>query len=317
MLEFNKQVPLKEGNNDLLTIGELLIDLISEEYDCTKSSTYHRHFGGSPSNIAMNVRKLGGSAQVVAAVGKDPWGTNLIEQLVNAGIDTSTIQQVDESTSLVVVNRSKGTPTPIFYRGADFHITYNSALEEALLNSKIVHFSCWPLSKNPSRLTIEKVLHTVREHNLLVGFDPNYHPGIWEDGHDGVNYIKSLLPNVDIVKPSRDDAERLFGRDTDENQVEKFLSLGVKVVILTLGQDGLIASNGKESIYLPSLAVEIQDTTGAGDAFWAGLYTAICKGYTLGKAIHIGIAASAYKLKFVGAVVDFPSLEELAQLYGI
>ena len=59
MLEFNKQVPLKEGNNDLLTIGELLIDLISEEYDCTKSSTYHRHFGGSPSNIAMNVRKLG------------------------------------------------------------------------------------------------------------------------------------------------------------------------------------------------------------------------------------------------------------------
>lgn len=317
MFDFDKNIPLQTRENDLLTIGELLIDLISQDYDATNSNVYHRYFGGSCSNIAMNIKKLGVNVQVIGAVGKDPFGMFLLDQLSQSSIDTTTIQQVEESTSLVVVNKSKGTPHPIFYRGADFHITYSSMLEQALLNSRILHFSCWPISKEPARLTIEQVLQKAKEHNLLIGFDPNYHPLIWQGGHDGVKYIKSILSHVDIVKPSRDDAERLFGYDRDEKQIEKFLSLGAKLVILTLGKDGLLVSNGKETLHFDSLANEIIDTTGAGDAFWSGFYAAILRGYPIQDAIKFGLASSAYKLKFVGAVVDFPSFETLKELYHI
>lgn len=318
MFGLDEKVQFLNKKNDILTVGELLIDMISADYDENfDRNTYHRFFGGSPSNIAMNVKKLGIHSLVASCVGDDGLGTFLINHLLHAGIDTSLVQQVDESTSMVVVNKSQSTPIPIFYRGADYHITYTSELEEALVNSKIVHFSCWPISRTPVRNTIEKIIDTARENQILVCFDPNYHPMIWQKGEDGVEYVKSIISKVDIIKPSEDDAERLFGKDTYENQIKKFLQLGAKLVIMTLGKEGAIISNGLETVQLNSLATEVVDTTGAGDAFWSGFYTAIIKGYTIRQALKLGFAVSAYKLKYTGAVVNLPTLEEIKELYRL
>lgn len=304
--------------NDILTVGELLIDMISAEYDETvECNTYHKFFGGSPSNIAMNVGKLGIHTLVASAVGEDGLGTFLINHLQNAGIDTSCVQRVNDSTSMVVVTKSQSTPIPIFYRGADYHLAYTPRLEEALLNSKILHFSCWPISMLPARQTIEKVIEKARANDILIGFDPNYHPMIWKKGEDGVEYVKSMIGKVDIVKPSEDDAERLFGKDTHEHQIEKFLKLGAKLVIMTLGKDGALISNGVEMLKLNTFATDVVDTTGAGDAFWSGFYTALVKGFTIREALNIGFAVSAYKLKHTGAVVSLPKLEVIKELYDL
>lgn len=318
MLNFDEKIEFQNKSNDLLTIGELLIDMISADYeDNFECHTYQKFFGGSPSNIAMNVKKLGIHSQVAAAVGEDGLGTFLINHLRNAGIDTSCVQRVDDSTSMVVVTKSQSTPIPIFYRGSDSQLAYTSAVEESLLNSSIVHFSCWPISMIPIRYTIEKVIEEARKNDILVCFDPNFHPMIWQKGEDGVDYVKSIIGMVDIIKPSEDDAERLFGKDTPENQMEKFLNLGAKLVIMTLGKDGAIVSNGKETIKFDSLATEVVDTTGAGDAFWSGFYTAAVKGYTIREALKLGFAVSAYKLKYTGAVVHLPKLEVIKEIYGL
>ncbi|WP_238916960.1 PfkB family carbohydrate kinase [Clostridium sp. YIM B02555] len=65
---------------------------------------------------------------------------------------------------------------------------------------------------------------------------------------------------------------------------------------MTLGKDGAIASNGLETIRFETLAKEVVDTTGAGDAFWSGFYTSIIKGYSIREALNLGFAVSAYKL---------------------
>ncbi|MDQ6600766.1 carbohydrate kinase family protein [Bacillus salipaludis] len=318
MLELNSKIEFQNKRNDILTVGEILIDMISAEYgDNFDGDTYHKFFGGSPSNIAMNVRKLGIQSLVASAVGKDGFGNFLIKKLFEADIDTSFVQQVDYSTSMVVITKSKSTPIPIFYRGADYHLEYTAQLEEALLKSKIVHFSCWPISMEPGRQTIERVIEKARTNQILVGFDPNYHPMIWQKGHDGLEYVKSIISKVDIIKPSEDDAERLFGKDTIENQIENFLYLGAKLVIMTLGKDGAFVSNGKEIIQLDSFASEVVDTTGAGDAFWSGFYTALVKGSTIREALTLGFAVSAYKLKHTGAIVNLPKLEEIKDLYQL
>src|SRR5699024_4919521 len=193
------------------------------------------------------VKQLGLHPVVVSSVGKDGLGQFLIDHLQQAKIETSNVQQIDASTSLVVVSKSKNSPVPIFYRDADYHLEYTEKLDEALRQTKIIHFSCWPISMEPSRQTIELILNKAKEYNILTCFDPNYHPMIWKKGEDGIPYIKSIIGQVDIIKPSEDDAERLFGQDTPENQLAKFLDLGAKLVILTLGKDGAIASNGKET----------------------------------------------------------------------
>ena len=244
-------------------------------------------------------------------------GKFLINHLKNTNIDTSYIQQVDYATSMVLVTKSKTSPVPIFYREADYQLSYTSKLEDALKNSKIVHFSCWPISRIPARDTVERVIKEARKNNMLICFDPNYHPMIWQKGEDGIEYVKSIISKVDIIKPSEDDAERLFGKDSYENQIEKFLKLGAKLVIMTLGKDGAIVSNGEETIKFNTLATEVVDTTGAGDAFWSGFYAAIVKGYTIKESLNLGFAVSAYKLKYTGAVVDLPKLEEIKEIYSL
>ncbi|MDR4945220.1 carbohydrate kinase family protein [Neobacillus cucumis] len=318
MFKFNEKIELQDKSNDLLTVGELLIDMISADYDDDFScNSYHKFFGGSPSNIAMNVKKLGICSRVASAVGKDGLGKFLINHLHNAGIDTRGVQEVDYATSMVLVTKSKNTPVPIFYREADYRLKYTKELEEALLDSKILHFSCWAISKMPVRGTVEKMIAAAQKSHILVCFDPNYHPMLWERGENGIGYVKSIIRKVDIIKPSEDDAERLFGKDTHQNQVKKFLDLGAKLVIMTLGKDGAIVSNGKETMKLDTLATEVVDTTGAGDAFWSGFYTAMVKGLTLNEAILLGFSVSAYKLKYTGAVVDLPKLEEINEIYGL
>jgi sugar/nucleoside kinase (ribokinase family) len=315
MFNLDDTITFQHKSNDILTVGELLIDMISADYN--DDHTYNKFFGGSPSNIAMNVSKLGIRPLVASCVGEDGFGSFLIEQLRMAGIDTRCVQQTDCSTSMVVVTKSKSTPVPIFYRGADFHLSYTQELERAICDSKIVHFSCWPISRMPVRETIEKTIGTARKNNVLVCFDPNYHPMIWQKGENGVEYVKSIIRMADIIKPSEDDAERLFGKDTPENHIDKFLKLGAKLVIMTLGKDGAIVSNGVETIRLNTLATEVVDTTGAGDAFWSGFYTAMVKGFTIRQALSFGFAVSAYKLKYTGAVVDLPSLEVIKELYRL
>ncbi|MCM8711576.1 sugar kinase [Clostridium sp. SYSU_GA19001] len=318
MFKFEDKIQFQDKSNDILTVGEILIDMISADYgDNFECNTYNKFFGGSPANIAMNVKKLGINSLVASAVGKDGFGRFLINHLKQFNIDTGCIQQVDYSTSMVVVTKSKATPIPIFYREADYYMEYTNELKEALKNSKIVHFSCWPISRTPVRNTILKVIEQARKNNMLVCFDPNYHPMIWQKGENGIEYVKSIVSKVDIVKPSEDDAERLFGKDTNENQIEKFLKLGAKLVIMTLGKDGAIVSNGVETIKFNTLATEVADTTGAGDAFWSGFYASIIKGYTIKDALKLGFAVSAYKLKYTGAVVDLPKLEEIKKMYGL
>ncbi|SHF29799.1 fructokinase [Caldanaerobius fijiensis DSM 17918] len=318
MLDFNDSIKFDEKENDLLTVGEMLVDMISADYsEDFECDTYNKFFGGSPANIAMNARRLGIKSIIASAVGKDGLGDFLIKRLEQCGIDTSYINRVDCSTSMVLVTKSKSSPTPIFYRAADYNIVYSKQLEQAVQNSKIVHFSSWPISRKPARDTIEAIIEEARRNKVLLCYDPNYHPMIWEKGHDGLSYIKSIIGKVDIVKPSEDDARRIFGEDTPENQLNKFLGLGAKLVIMTLGKNGAIVSNGRETKKFNTLATEVVDTTGAGDAFWSGFYSGLIKGYTLEKSLKLGFAVSAYKLRYTGAVVELPNLEEIKILFGI
>jgi len=204
----------------------------------------------------------------------------------------------------------------LFYRDADTQVEYDDALDSLLLRTKILHFSCWPVSRNPARRTLETAIGTMRRNGGLVCFDPNYHPALWNKDEDGIAVVRDMISRADIVKPSEDDAERIFGPDTPEAQLGKFIALGPRLVILTLGRQGALVSNGLETVKFDSLATEVVDATGAGDAFWGGFYAALIKGYALGGALRTGFAASAYKLRFLGAVVAMPDLETLRTQYG-
>jgi len=318
MPSFDSPLAITKRATDLLCVGELLVDMIATEYgSLVECGEFQRLAGGSPANIALNATKLGLSAAIAAAVGVDSLGDFLVRNLAVAGLDTSMVQRCEESTSLVLITRSREAPTPIFYRGADYRLELSPGLEARLLDSSILHFSSWPLSMEPARSCVERLVAGARRSGALVCCDPNYHPSVWKDRSEALAFFGRLLPEVDVIKPSEDDADRLFGRDKPEAQLRRFLDLGAALVVMTLGKDGAIASDGKETRAYPSLAEEVVDTTGAGDAFWAGLYAGIVGGRSVDRAIRLGMAVSAIKLGRVGASVSASSITEIERSFGI
>ncbi|WP_416147573.1 carbohydrate kinase family protein [Salipaludibacillus sp. HK11] len=315
MVTLNQTYSLRNKSIDVLSIGEILVDMISDSYENLHGNNrFQVFFGGSPANICMNVNKLGAKAKLCASVGNDRFGDFLVSHLEKQKVETDLIQRTKLPTSMVVVNKSKDTPVPAFYRGADYGFHFTEQLKKAIDESMILHISSWPISKKASREVINQAIDYAKDQGVLIGFDPNYHQGLWEDNEDGTEIIKEVIGKVDILKPSEDDANRLFGEDTPENQIEKFHELGCQFVIMTLGKDGAIVSCEGEKVSHETKATDIVDTTGAGDAFWSGFYTGITQGETIEKAVEIGLLTSAYKLKFVGAVVDLPHYQDLYQI---
>ncbi|KPU27258.1 fructokinase [Caloranaerobacter sp. TR13] len=320
MLQLNEKVNLREDKTiDVTAVGEILIDMISTEYsDDLNCKSFEKFFGGSPGNLAINVKNLGAKSSLISKVGNDDFGRFLVDKLNENGVDTSGIEFDDDSnTSMVIVNKSKTTPKFIAYRDAEKKITYNETIDKLIKDTKIIHFSSWPISYSTSRNTIEKIIEVAKDEGALICFDPNYRKILWEKGHDGASYVKAIIEKVDIIKPSYDDAFHLFGEGTVEVYIDKFLELGPKLVIMTLGKYGLIVANKKECMKFSSLATEVVDTTGAGDAFWSGFYLGILNNKTIKESVELGLATSAYKLKHMGAVIELPHFTQIEKIYSL
>ncbi len=291
---------------NILLIGEIVIDIIHNHKAKKKSIM----IGGSPYNVCKNLTKLGISNRFYGAAGNDFYGYKVLEQIKAKKIDAN-IQISKKPTSFVIINQTVSSPTPVFNRSADSHIYINEKLKEDVLHSKILHFTYWAISKNPSRKTILEIIDIAKTNNTLIGFDPNYHPLL--DNHDktGFKILKDIINKVDIIKPSLDDSSRMFGKKTIDEYLEIYESLGAKLIIMTLGKDGLIARFKGETLRIPSVATKIIDSTGAGDAFWSGLYAGIINKLTIKQSLKLGLIFSALNLKQIGADFDIQKYDEL------
>ena len=323
-MEFNRVIDFKEGKHDVITLGELVVDFISSGYLQKEGSrlmkdidSFSRHFGGSPGNIAVNLRALGLNPRIIAGVGEDFLGDYLLDFLHQRGVNLQGITRVKKDrTSIVFVSKSMKNPSFLALRGSDKTLTHNEIQDKIVDEGKILHFTSWSLSHEPSRSTALRLLERAKEKGLKISFDPNFRGVLWEDPEEGRRLIKRILPLIDIMKPSYDDAYNLFGagherQDSPEEYMESFLKHGTGLVILTLGEEGLLAGNGKKVLRLPSYGKLVVDTTGAGDAFWSGMYASLLRGYPLEKALRHGSYLSAYKLRYTGGIAPLPSFEDI------
>jgi sugar/nucleoside kinase (ribokinase family) len=299
---------IPEGDLDLLAFGETLVDLISvEETDhLYNAHTFRKYLGGSPANIAVYVAKLGGKAAVVSKVGAGPFGRFLKAELLRAGVITDYLVMDHRfQTSIVFVSRTRRTPDFEAFRSSDCHLEIREIDEGAIERAKVVHTSTWPLSREPSRSAVEKAFQLAREHGKIISLDPNYSPRIWPDSREARDVLRRLLGYATITKPSLDDATRLFGRDRAvEAYIELFHEMGPRVVVFTMGADGVLLSKGGEITHVPTRPVEVVDATGAGDSFWAGFLVALLDGNSLERCALFAREIVERKLTTVGPLPD-------------
>lgn len=321
MFEFKESIKF-DGNEgiDVLSVGEVLVDFISKETvpSFKEAESFARYFGGSPANIAMNLTKLGAKSALISKVGQDGLGDYLLARLKDRGVNIKGIIQ-DEAynTTIIMVTQSQGSPKFLAYRDADKNLTADEVAENLVTDAKLVHLSTFALSGVKSRQALLKAVKIANDNGKLVSLDPNYRPQLWEGSDNGVEFIIDLLDKVDIVKPSLDDARALFGNNDVEGYIEEFHQAGVELVVLTMGADGVKVSNGEEIITLESFADEVVDTTGAGDAFWSGLYASLVAGDKLELAVKVGNATAALALKEVGALTNLPNKDQVIKKFAL
>ena len=93
--------------------------------------------------------------------------------------------------------------------------------------------------------------------------------------------------------------------------MQRLLEWGYGPLVLTLGENGVLVGHNGAVISLPAYPVEaVQNTTGAGDAFTAGIVTGTRMHLPLEQAARLGTAVAALKLRQPGAQAGLPTLEE-------
>lgn len=290
---------------DFLSIGETLVDFISvEQTDWLRNATtFRRYLGGSPSNIAVNVSKLGGSSAVISKTGIGAFGKFIKSELQRHGVSTDyLVMDHRNRTTVAFVSSTSGKPDFEIARSGDYLLRPEEITEEPVSRARVVHASTFALSREPCRSAVKKVLQMAHEQDKIVSFDPNYSQRIWPHHKEAKSVIDEMYQYVNITKPSLDDAGRIFGRELEPEQyIEKFHDMGAKTVILTMGEDGLLISDDGHLLgHVPSRSVEVKDATGAGDSFWAGFVISLLDGNPLERCALFAREVVEQKLTRVG-----------------
>ncbi|MBC8755943.1 carbohydrate kinase [Kordia sp. YSTF-M3] len=291
---------------DILCVGEALVDFIGHQEGVLINNTrdYHRYLGGSPTNVAMNTARLGLNTTLVASIGTDGLGAYILERLNEVEINIDHIKKIETSpTSIIFVSRSLDTPDFIPYRNADFLITETQLPSSLLKKTTIFHTTCFALSKNPAQKTIISKAKEAFQLGCKLSIDINYSEKIWQNKENALHIIKEYCSYNPLVKISEDDVARLFDDTlTHEEVFEFFHKLGVDLVCLTLGKNGVkLSQRNKELIHKPAIKInKVMDATGAGDAFWSGFLFAYLKENTIEDCLRIALNLAALKLQNVG-----------------
>ena len=301
-------IEIPQGDLDLLAIGETLVDFISfEETDSLRDAyTFRKYQGGSPANIAVYVAKLGGRAAVVSKTGIGAMGQFLKSELNRFGVNTRyMVMDHRVHTSVIFVTRTARTPDFEAFRSGDYQLEAHEVSQEAIQQARVVHASTFALSREPCRSAIEKAFELAQQQGKIISLDPNYSAQIWPDYREATEVIRRLLSYATITKPSLDDAHRLLGSGKrPEEYVELFHEMGPRIVVLTMGGEGILLSEEGRLTRIPARPIQVVDATGAGDSFWAGFLVALLDGNSLRRCALFAREIVERKLTSVGPLPD-------------
>ncbi len=260
----------------VVTMGEVLIDFIPNEKGMGLKGVkgFSKMPGGAPANVAACVAKLGGSSYFMGMVGKDGFGSFLVDELIANGVNTSRIIRTSEkNTGLAFVSLTEsGERDFIFYRDPSADQLFSKKdVDVEVLEQSILHFCSVSLKDFPIKEAHLYAIEEAKKRNAIISYDPNVRLALWEDHHQYQKVIQSFIPYADVLKVSDDELSFITGIDQEDEAIDWLRKQGIRYVIVTRGKEG-VSLYSKKGIYdVPGFKVATSDTTGAGDA-WIGAF---------------------------------------------
>ena len=308
---------------DIVTIGEVLIDLTQRGADAQGIPQYSANPGGAPANLAVAASRLGAKTAFIGRVGKDSFGAYLKNCLQENGVDVEGMSMDPERpTTLAVVSvDATGERSFSFYRqyGADLNLRREDVPEHLLKEAKILHFGSVSLTDDPSYTTTLSVAREAKAGGALVSYDPNYRASLWKDEKTAIARMLEPLDMVDILKISDEELPLLAGTEDPEEGTARLAERGISLIFLTLGADGVFYRFRGQTGKAAGVSVKVADTNGAGDTFFGAALSRLSKLASLDELTMpeleriAGFAnrAAALTTSRSGAIPAMPTLAEM------
>ena len=262
--------------------------------------------GGKGCNQAIAIARLGAKVNFISKIGKDSYGELALNTLIKNNINTKSIIQnedlqtgvagilVDKNSGKNAINVIVGAPSTLKVFEINKHINI-------IKNSKIFLTQL----EVPKDVTLH-CLKTAKQNGCLTILNPA----------PASEITGEFFNNIDYFTPNETEAEFYTGikisNEKDAKQAaDKLINLGIKKVIITLGEKGLFYSDGKEEIHLKAISVKAIDTTGAGDAFNGGLAFGLFKEKPIKECLEFANKVAGLSTTKLGAGDSMPFLKDI------
>jgi len=308
---------------DVIAMGELLIDFTMAGKSEQDNNLFEACPGGAPCNVLAMLNKLGKKTAFLGKVGNDQFGILLKNTIEEAGIDAGgLVLDTEVNTTLAFVHtKPDGDREFSFYRnpGADMMLREDEVKESLITESKLFHFGTLSMTHEGVRKATKKALKIAKEAGLMISFDPNLRPPLWESLELAKEQMEYGFEYCNILKISDNEIQFVTGlTDYDEGIQYLQQKYHIPLILLTLGKDGSRAYYKQMRIEKKGFACNAIETTGAGDTFCGSSLNYIVEHgienlteEQLGEMLTFANAAAALITEKKGALRAMPEKEEV------
>ncbi|MFF9624601.1 carbohydrate kinase [Streptomyces griseosporeus] len=256
----------------ITVLGECVADAFTRPASTSNELALRVLPGGGPANTAVALARLGTPARFLARLSDDVFGRLFRARLEASGVDLSSAVAAPEPSTLAVAELDERGQASFSFHAqntADWQWTDAELAGVDLAESACVHTGSLALVREPGAAVVEGFLATAAS-RATVSIDPNVRPLLVDPGvyRDRLAHWCGL---ADILRLSEDDLELLLPGTPPERACDLWHEAGTRLVVVTRGADGALASLDGERLRVPAVATRVVDTVGAGDSFTAGL----------------------------------------------
>lgn len=302
---------------DVLALGEAMVEFNKARTD--DPHTWLQGFGGDTSNVAIAAARLGARSGYATRVGNDAFGRRLVDLWTREHVVTDGVAIDDDAPTGVyfVSHDAAGHAFSYLRAGSAASRMSPASLPLATIRAAgVLHLSAISQAISASACdACFAAIDAARSAGGRISYDTNLRLKLWPLARAKAIIFESLRM-ADWALPGLDDARHLFGFDDPTRIVGACHELGAPVVVLKLGREGCLVSDGRRRTHLPGERVDAVDATGAGDCFDGAFLARIVAGDDVFAAARFANAAAALATTGYGAVAPLPRAEDVERLLG-
>lgn len=300
-----------DGRDGVLVGGAINTDLVArtkrapEAGETVTGVDFNVFGGGKGANQTVAAARSGARTAILGAVGQDDFGRHRLADLQREGVDVASVAVDDSRASgvaLIAVEES-GQNRILYVPGATLTVTPEQATAafERVQPAVVLTTLELPLQ------TLESLYHAAREAGAVTMLNATPEP---EGG-------RTLVPLADVLVVNETEALSLAGQSGghfDWAEVARQLAaLGPRCVVITLGAAGAVVRDKQHLERIGALAVDVVDTTGAGDAFCGAMAARLAEGAEPIAATRVGVVAGSLAVTRAGAQPSMPCRGDINQ----